>query len=60
VPEQPAAPAPADVSSDPTKSAIQIGLVTLAEFVRPSNVAVETAARPAKGFPASIDHPPRA
>jgi hypothetical protein len=60
VPKQPAAPAPVDISSAPAKSALHVGLVTLAEYMRRTNIAGEIAARPAKGFPASIDHPPRA
>jgi hypothetical protein len=60
VPEQPVAPTPAEVLSAPAKSALQIGLLTLAECSRQSQIASECSAKRAKGFPALIYHPPRA
>jgi hypothetical protein len=60
VPEQPVAPAPADISVAPAKSALQIGQITLAEYARQSRITGEAGAKRAKGFPALVYHPPRA
>jgi hypothetical protein len=60
VPQQPAAPAPADISVAPAKSALQIGLVTLAECMSQSHIAGESGAKRATGFRALVYHPPRA
>jgi hypothetical protein len=60
VPEQPVSPAPAEMSFAPAKSALQVGLATLAGRARESRIAGETDAKSAKGFPALVYHPPRA
>ena len=59
IPEQPPAPGPADISVAPAKSALQIGLITLAECTRQSPITGEADAKGAKGFPALVYHPPR-
>lgn len=60
VPEQPAAPAPGDISFAPMKSVLQSGGVTLVECACQTGGTCRTNAKSAKGFPASIYHPPRA
>jgi len=59
VPDQPAAPAPANISFAPAKSALEIGSVTLAECACQTDIAGQSSAKRAKGFRPSVYHPPR-
>ncbi len=60
VPDQPATPAPGDISFAPMKSALQSGVVPWTECACQTGSACRTTAKSAKGFPAIIYHPPRA
>jgi hypothetical protein len=59
-PKHPVAPAPVNDSSGSMKSAVQSSLTSLAASTFMTVLLLAGNDQPAKGFPSSIDHPPRA
>jgi hypothetical protein len=60
IPDQPAAPGPAEISYTPVKSALQSCVVTFTQCAFQTGSACQSVAKRANGFPALVYHPPRA